>query len=73
MILPECITHMDVEREAAMERSWVMRSIEMPFSLTAFPRSASIEACTVASSAVVGSSATSNAGSIEVAIPIMIR
>ena len=56
-----------------MPRSWVMNNRLMPSRARISASSARICACTVTSSAVVGSSAISKSGSLASAIAIMTR
>ena len=56
-----------------MPRSWVMNSIDMPSRVCVSLSSFRICACTVTSSAVVGSSAISRSGSLASAMAIITR
>src|SRR5258707_521451 len=58
---------------ATTPRSWVMKIIAMPASAWSFLMSASTWACTVTSSAVVGSSAISTEGLQAIAMAITTR
>ena len=72
-ILPFVITQTRSAILRTMPRSWVMNSIDMPFFSFSRSSSSRICACTVTSSAVVGSSAISSSGSLASAIAIITR
>jgi hypothetical protein len=72
-ILPLFITQTVSAILRTMPRSWVMNSMDMPCRVWMSFSSARICACTVTSSAVVGSSAISRSGSLASAMAIMTR
>ena len=72
-ILPCVITQTRSAILRTMPRSWVMNSMDMPSSALQLVQQLRICACTVTSSAVVGSSAISSSGSLASAIAIITR
>ena len=72
-IRPAYMTAMSSAISATTPRSWVMKTIEVLSSALRRIISSRICACTVTSSAVVGSSAISSFGSLMSAIAIITR
>jgi hypothetical protein len=70
---PAYMTTMSSAISATTDRSWEMRSMAMPCSSWSDRSRPRICACTVTSSAVVGSSAISSRGRHEMAMAIMTR
>ena len=70
---PAYITVILSQRSASTERSWLIIIIPTPRSRTRFESTLSTWACTITSSAVVGSSATTRSGSQASAIAIITR
>ena len=70
---PFCITATSLAILRTMPRSWVMNSIAMPSRACRSFNSLRICACTVTSSAVVGSSAMKRSGRLASAIAIITR
>ena len=72
-IWPRCITQTSSAMWRTMPRSWVISSSAIPNSFCRSWRSLRICACTVTSSAVVGSSAMSRSGLLASAMAIITR
>ena len=70
---PAYITVILSQRSASTERSWLIIIIPTPRSRTSVESTLSTWACTITSSAVVGSSATTRSGSQASAIAIITR
>ena len=70
---PAYMTAISSAISATTPRSWVMMTTPMPSSPCSSAMSSRICACTVTSSAVVGSSAISSLGSLASAMAIIAR